>query len=236
MSDVNGCVAAVQNYIINTDKLIEDFNNRYEIAVARNKIITDLNKINEKAFYTMRAVYQNKINEFRLRDEANFFNCGTIADSTKWTYVDSWRQNAGSNLVCIYKYSPTEIKRLMDVWDNQHKFVADTIPPLPNPPNISAVITCCNNGINLTLKDSNDAKAVLKQINQMCGQNVCVGDDCNNTPTPTPPTPDPTPDPDPQPETNTKSNENNKLILIIVICIIFLLVIGLSAYFIYKKK
>ena len=53
----------------------------------------------------------------------------------------------------------------MDVWDDEHKVVLHSILDLPDPPNLSSTITCCNNGINLHLSDSNQAKVELENIN-----------------------------------------------------------------------
>jgi hypothetical protein len=170
MKDRDNCITAINRYIKNHDIIMAKFNSEYESVKANNKQLADSNEQNEKDHATKRAAYQNKINEFRLDDIANNTNCGSISDPSKWTYVSSDRPNIFSKWVCRYRYSPTEINRLMSVWDDENKFIPHTISPLPTPPNDTVNLNCCSNKIDLS--DSVMAKDALKNVDQKCNQSI----------------------------------------------------------------
>ena len=243
MTDRDSCITAVKDYLIENDRIMKDFYSRYDSAEAEKKRITDLNERKQKEHATARAVYLKGIQDKTHDDHANFTNCGSNPDPTKWAYI-TWRRSHGdlSNRVCIYRYTDAEINRLMNVWNDEHKIIPIDIPSLPVPPTNTATINCCNNQINLS--DSNVAKDALNRVEQRCNQSIDIknggggggggGGDTNNNPDSKVITTDTT-------DTTSidEKENNNKLIIIIIICIIFLLGMGLTAYFIYnnsKKK
>jgi hypothetical protein len=170
MKDRDNCITAINKYIKNHDSIMATFNSEYESVKANNKKLTDLNEQNEKDHATKRAAYQNKINETK-DDEANFTNCGSMADSNLWSYVSSHRSDGPfSNWICVYRRTIAEQNRLMSVWDDENKFIPHTIQPLPTPPNDTVNLNCCSNKIDLS--NSDQARIQLKNVDQKCNQNI----------------------------------------------------------------
>jgi len=170
MKDRDNCITAINTYIKNHDNIMAKFNSEYESVKANNKQLADLNEQNEKDHATKRAAYQKEIDAFTKDDIGNNTNCGSLPDSSKWVDVSRDRPNIFSKWVCKYRYSPTEINRLMIVWDDENKFIPHTIPPLPTPPNDTVNLNCCSNKIDLS--DSVMAKDALKNVDQKCNQSI----------------------------------------------------------------
>ena len=170
MKDRDNCITAINRYIKNHDSIMAKFNSEYESVKANNKQLTDLNEQNEKDHATNRAAYQKEIDAFTKDDIGNNTNCGSLPDSSKWVDVSRDRPNIFSKWVCRYRYSPTEISRLMSVWDDENKFIPHTIPPLPTPPNDTVNLNCCSNTIDLS--DSAQARIELKNVDQKCNQSI----------------------------------------------------------------
>lgn len=236
---MDDCVIAIKAYLKDNDRIEKEYQAARNAVVRENKRITDMNEKNEKDFSARRAEYKKKISEDTYPDEANWADCGTLYPTNKWVYLSRHRSDGGlSKWICVYKYSEAEINRLMSVWDDENKFVPVATQPLPVKTRNTININCCTNKIDLS--DSDQAKMELKNVKQKCDQKLSNGDgDSVNK------------DPDSEvivtPETDTTNdkneNENEKenknkllIIIIIIICIIFISGMGLTAYFILKKK
>jgi hypothetical protein len=232
---MDDCVTAINNYLKDNDRLEKEYQAARDAVVKENKRITDKNAEDLKAYSARRAEYAKATSDFQLQDHANWANCGTVPDSSKWVYV--WRRRSDgdfSNYICYYRRTDAEVNRLMSVWDDENKFVPLAIQPIPVKTRNTLNINCCTNRIDLS--DSDQAKMELKNVKQKCDQNLSNGDgDSVNK------------DPDSEvivtPETDTTNDENEKenknklkIIIIIIIFIIFISGMGLAAYFILKKK
>ena len=249
MRDRDNCITAINKYIKDHDMIMNKFNSEYESTKTENKRLTDLNEQNQKDYATKRAAYQKTIQEKILNDEANNTNCGSNPDPTKWEYVNATRPNIFSKWICNYRYNDAEINRLMNVWDDENKFIPHTIPPLPTPPHDTLNVNCCSNKIDLT--DSVMAKDALKNVDQKCNQSITNnnrdggnggggngnrgggdsggdssgGDSGGNK--------------NPNSETSTTDQNAKKrktiiIILVIFLFIILLLAIGVGVYLVYK--
>jgi hypothetical protein len=170
MKDRDNCITAINKYIKNHDSIMAKFNSEYESVKANNKQLTDLNEQNEKDHATKRAAYQNEINQTK-DDNANFTNCGSMPDSSLWSYVSQRRSDGPfSNWICVYRRTIPEQNRLMSVWDDENKFIPVAIPPLPTPPNDTVNLNCCSNKIDLS--NSDQARIQLKNVDQKCNQSI----------------------------------------------------------------
>jgi len=171
MEDRDNCITAINIYIENQDKIMDKFNSEYESVKASNKRITDLNEQNEKNHATNRANYQKVIDAVTKDDIGNNINCGSLPDPSRWVDVSRYRDNIVSKWVCKYRYSPTEINRLMNVWDDENKFIKHSIQDLPTPPSGDTLnLNCCSNKINVS--NSDQARIELKNIDQTCNQSI----------------------------------------------------------------